>query len=219
MVSLIEYPANVVFFSAYDRFEYVVDAIKLKALNYLKKPPKKSELVQIVKEVRNREIERFNSRVFRLTSRSDINDDSKTELKRLFENSRLLPKTDYRLVAVYGDRISQSFIEELNLVSSYVHKLYEDSNMYIAVAYNLNVQGIKNTTNLDGANVAISVNLHNYNEIYDTLRRIRINSKMYFFNKKDTVLVVDEFSSVADVQMLVSCYLIRRWIFMTIIRG
>jgi len=207
MVSLIEYPANVVFFSAYDRFEYVVDAIKLKALNYLKKPPKKAELIQIVNEVRDREIERFNSRVFRLTSRSDISDDSKAELERLFENSRLLPKADYRLVSVCGEKISPNFIEELNSASSHVHKLYEDDNMYIAVAYDLDIDKVKGTACLAGANVAVSGCLHNYNGIYDALRRIRVNSKMGFFGKKNTVVVVDEFSSVASgiIKQLEEC--------------
>ncbi len=207
MVSLIEYPANVVFFSAYDRFEYVVDAIKLKALNYLKKPPKKAELIQIVNEVRDREIERFNSRVFRITSRSDISDDSEAELERLFENFRLLPKSDYRLVAVCGEKISPSFVEELNSASSYVHKLYEDDNMYIAVAYNLNIDKVKRTMKLNGANMAVSGCLHDYSGIHEALRHTRVNSKMGFFDKKNMVVVVDEFNSCSSeiIKQLVEC--------------
>ncbi len=207
MVSLIEYPANVVFFSAYDRFEYAVDAIKLKALNFLTKPLKKSELMQIVSEVYEREIKKFNDRVFIMTSRSDVGDDSKIELERLFERSRLLPSAVYRPIAVCGEQIPQVFVTRLRETSSFVHKLYEDENMYIALAYNPDVENLKKCTNLGGANVAVGEEKQDYHGIYDALRHIRVNSKMHFFRKKNSIVVTDEFQSQATeiVNKLVDC--------------
>lgn len=208
MVSLIEYPANVVFFSAYDRFEYVVDAIKLKALNYLKKPPKKADLIQIVNDVRKKEAEKFNESVFRLTSRTDYNGESKQELTRLLNSSRLLPEGEYRLIALCGDSVPVRFVDNLRDNSSYLHVLYEDENMYIAVVYGIDVGILKqNNSLLDGANVAVSGRMNDYENFYDVLRNVRVNSKMYFFNKKNTVNVIDEFKSCAKdvIQQLSSC--------------
>ena len=207
MVPRIEYDANVVFFSAYDRFEYAVDAIKLKALNYLKKPPKKSELIQIVNEVKEKEMLRFNQKVFRITSKSDINAENEKELEHLFDSFRLLPKTDFRLVAVYGESISKEFLNHLRNCSSFLYELYSDDNLIIALAYEPDVERIKSATNLGSANCAISPLLHDYSNIYDGLRRIRVNSKMRFFNRHDTIVVIDEFDDKANeiIEQLNAC--------------
>lgn len=207
MVSLIEYNANVVFFSAYDRFEYAVDAIKLKALNYLKKPPKKSELIQIVNEVKEKEMTRFNQRVFRITSKSDINAENEKELESLFDNFRLLPQTDFRLVALYGESISKDFLSHLRDCSSFFYELYSDENLIIALAYEPDVERIKSVSDLGGANCAISALLHDYSNIYDGIRRIRVNSKMSFFNCYNTIVVIDEFENKANeiIEQLNAC--------------
>ena len=197
MVSQIEYPANVVFFSAYDRFEYAVDAIKLKALNFLKKPPKKAELIQIVTDVRKKENDKFNEKVFRLTSRSDLNNEAKRELELLLESSRLLPKTDYRVVAVYGDSVPQEFVRKLSECADYLHTLYEDENLYLAIAYALDVSSLRQSDTLNGSNVAVSGNLSGYKGFYDIFKKVRVNSKMYFFNRKNTFVQVDKFNSSA----------------------
>lgn len=197
MVSQIEYQANVVFFSAYDRFEYAVDAIKLKALNFLKKPPKKAELIQIVTDVRKKENDRFNEKVFRLTSRSDLNNEAKRELELILESSRLLPKTDYRVVAVYGDSVPQEFVRKLSECADYLHTLYEDENLYLAIAYALDVSSLRQSDTLNGSNVAVSGNLSGYKGFYDIFKKVRVNSKMYFFNRKNAFVQVDKFNGSA----------------------
>lgn len=207
MVSQIEYPANVVFFSAYDRFEYAVDAIKLKALNFLKKPPKKAELIEIVTDVRKKENEKFNEKVFRLTSRSGLNNESKRELEVLLESSRLLPKTDYRVVAVYGDSVPAGFVSKLGECTGYLHTLYEDENLYLAIAYGLDVDNLRQSDTLSGSNVAVSASINGYKGFYDIFRKVRVNSKMYFFNRKNTLVEIDKFNSSAKeiVKELSAC--------------
>lgn len=193
MVSQIAYEANVVFLSAYDRFEYVVNAVKLKALNYLRKPVKKSDLIEIVNDVRRKEIDRFNHRVFRITSQNALRDGADKKLERLFSEFGLLPQTDYRLVAVYGAAYSQDFIEHLQNNSAHFHILYKDQNLLIGIAYNLAIAQISKTFDLGGANATLSNPRRGYENIYNAIRRIRVSSKLNFFNKKNTIVFIDEF--------------------------
>lgn len=193
MVSQIAYEANVVFLSAYDRFEYVVDAVKLNALNYLKKPVKKSDLIEIVNDVRRKENERFNHRVFRITSQNAVRDGADKKLEKLFSEFGLLPQTDYRLVAVYGAAYSQDFIEHLQNNSAHFHILYKDQNLLIGLAYNLAITQISRTVDLGGANATLSNSRRGYENIYNAIRRIRISSKLSFFNKKNSIVYIDEF--------------------------
>lgn len=207
MVAQIEYDANVVFFSAYDRFEYAVDAIKLRALNYLKKPPKKSELIQIVKEVKTKESDRFNQKVFRITSKSDIGSETEKELERIFCDFRLLPHDEYRLVAFYGENVSETLLSQVEKCSSFVYRLYSDNNLIIAIAYGLNIETAKGISDLGGANASISHLCIDYKNIYNDIRGTRVNSKMRFFGWENKVIVVDEFDnkSAEIISNLNSC--------------
>lgn len=193
MVSQIAYEANVVFLSAYDRFEYVVNAVKLNALNYLKKPVKKSDLIEIVNDVRRKEIERFNQRVFRITSQNAVRDGADKKLEKLFSEFGLLPQTDYRLIAVYGAACPQHFIEHLQKNSIHFHVLYKDQNLLIGIAYNLAIAQMSETFDLGGANATLSNSRQDYANIYNAIRRIRVSSKLNFFNKKNSVVFIDEF--------------------------
>ena len=53
-----------VFLSAYDRFDYAVEAIKIGALRYIKKPIKKSNLIELINEIRSSKINDFNTLIF-----------------------------------------------------------------------------------------------------------------------------------------------------------
>ncbi len=192
MVSKIEQETNVVFISAYDIFEYAVDAIRLKALNYLKKPIKKIELINIVCEVKKKKIEQFNQNVFMITSQKKISNLMKEELTAYFDSCKLLPKMDYRLLSVYGKEISNDIVEHIVKNSKYVHILYQDSNLFISINYYLLIDKIKELVDLDGVNIAISGLFSDFKQIYDNIRHIRANSKIDFFKHENKIILLEE---------------------------
>ena len=56
-----------VFLSAYDKFDYAVEAMKIGAIRYLKKPISEKSLIEILEKVKENEINDFNSKVYSLT--------------------------------------------------------------------------------------------------------------------------------------------------------
>lgn len=85
------------FLSAYDKFEYVVTAIKIGAVDYLTKPLKKAELLAVLKKVEKRQSIRSNERFWETALKGNGIDEEmlkqtllETEGIQIGENSRFI---------------------------------------------------------------------------------------------------------------------------------
>ena len=106
-----------VFLSAYDKFDYAVEAMKIGAIRYLKKPISEKSLIEILEKVKENEINDFNSKVYSLTSESLSNDTIKY-LDNCFEECNLFPKHNkFRFICTKGN------IQNSNLFSLFFNFL------------------------------------------------------------------------------------------------
>ena len=55
---------NFVYLSAYDKFDYAVEAIRLGAIRYIKKPLKKEQLINLLLEINTKNQTDFNEQIY-----------------------------------------------------------------------------------------------------------------------------------------------------------
>ena len=148
------------FLSAFDKFDYAVEAIRIGAIRYLKKPIKKEELVVLLKEIKTKEIVKFEHQLSTLLA--STNPYQNYEVAKLFEKSLIFkPNIPFRIVVLYGE---VKGINASSLGSSYIN-LYDDSVTEMYLVYNVNLQLINELINNKNISAGVSAECDNYNNI------------------------------------------------------
>ena len=180
-----------VFLSVYDRFDYAVEAIKIGALRYIKKPIKKSNLIELVEEIRNKKIEDFNALVFNKMTESIKPFEYEKNTQELFENNVLFPKYEkYRIISIRNYDGSTNALELIKKYSSLHQVMYSDGILTLVIAFSLDYHQFKKELYLSNTSIAISPQLKDYNNISSNLKRVRISSKTKFLSQSNQIIEV-----------------------------
>lgn len=181
-----------VYLSAYDKFDYAVEAIRLGAIRYIKKPLKKDDLINLLLEIKKKNQNDLSEQIYNALVNHNDN------LIDLFKNNPFLPHNKpYNVISLNGKN-HQMLIEEIQKNSSLTYLIYSDENFATIIAFNL-----KNYDELikkyNDLSIVISPILENYNEIDKYLRLTRIATKQKFLTNKNEHLVVDDNKSYLDI--------------------
>lgn len=176
---------NFVYLSAYDKFDYAVEAIRLGAIRYIKKPLKKEQLINLLLEINTKNQTDFNEQIYNnLVSHTE-------SIKDLFENNALLPKNESFNIITLNGKNHQKVIEDIQGISSMTYCIYSDENFTSVIVFNL-----KNFTsfiqNYPKISSGISPILTNYEHIDKYLRLTRIASKQKFLTGKNEHIIIEE---------------------------
>ena len=176
---------NFVYLSAYDKFDYAVEAIRLGAIRYIKKPLKKEQLINLLLEINTKNQTDFNEQIYNnLVNHAE-------SIKDLFENNALLPKNESFNIITLNGKNHQKVIEDIQGISSMTYCIYSDENFTSVIVFNL-----KNFTsfiqNYPKISSGISPILTNYEHIDKYLRLTRIASKQKFLTGKNEHIIIEE---------------------------
>lgn len=176
---------NFVYLSAYDKFDYAVEAIRLGAIRYIKKPLKKEQLINLLLEINTKNQTDFNEQIYNnLVNHAE-------SIKDLFENNALLPKNESFNIITLNGKNHQKVIEDIQDISSMTYCIYSDENFTSVIVFNL-----KNFTsfiqNYPKISSGISPILTNYENIDKYLRLTRIASKQKFLTGKNEHIIIEE---------------------------
>ena len=175
---------NFCFLSAFDKFDYAIEAIRIGAIRYLKKPIKASELYSILDDIREKEVKKISYQVAAVLANANSYQDN--ELCLLFEQSPLFKKNvPFRVVVAYGNI---SGFDISSCCSSGI-TLHSDDVMEINVAYDLEVEKLQNMIVNKAISVGVSEEADNYNDISRLLKTARIASKNKFITDKNEVII------------------------------
>ena len=175
------------FLSAFDKFDYAVEAIRIGALRYLKKPIKIDELVILLKEIREKERIKHTHKLSAILA--SANPYQNNELRELFEQSPLFRRNiPFRIVVLFGK------IEDVDLTDVGTSKivLYNDSSMVINMIYELDIQKLRNIICGKEVSVGISIECSDFNVMGDLLKTARIASKNKFITGQNELIVFEE---------------------------
>ena len=170
---------NFCFLSAYDKFDYAVEAIRIGAIRYLKKPVKEDELIGLLKETKEKEARKYSYHLSAILA--NANPYQNNELRVFFESSPLFRKDEeFNIVVLFGtlDDIDVSSSGTSNIV------LYNDSAMEINIIYNLDFDKLKELIHNKHVSVGVSEKANNYHKMGDLLKTARIASKNKFITGK-----------------------------------
>ena len=196
-----------VFLSAYDRFDYAVEAIKIGALRYIKKPIKKSNLIELLEEIRNNKIDDFNATIFNKMTESIKHLEYEKNIKELFENNILFPKNEsYKIISIRNYNGSTNALELIKKYSSLYQVMYNDGILTLVIAFSLNYEQFKKNLYLSNTSIAISTQLTNYDNISSILKKVRICSKTKFLSLNSQIVEVKENKYVDELcKMIDGC--------------
>lgn len=176
---------NFVYLSAYDKFDYAVEAIRLGAIRYIKKPLKKEQLINLLLEINTKNQTDFNEQIYNnLVNHAE-------SIKDLFENNALLPKNESFNIITLNGKNHQKVIEDIQDISSMTYCIYSDENFTSVIVFNLNnfTSFIQNYPKISSG---ISPILTNYEHIDKYLRLTRIASKQKFLTGKNEHIIIEE---------------------------
>ena len=176
---------NFVYLSAYDKFDYAVEAIRLVAIRYIKKPLKKEQLINLLLEIHTKNQTDFNEQIYNnLVNHAE-------SIKDLFENNALLPKNESFNIITLNGKNHQKVIEDIQDISSMTYCIYSDENFTSVIVFNLKnfTSFIQNYPNISSG---ISPILTNYEHIDKYLRLTRIASKQKFLTGKNEHIIIEE---------------------------
>lgn len=176
---------NFVYLSAYDKFDYAVEAIRLGAIRYIKKPLKKEQLINLLLEINTKNQTDFNEQIYNnLVNHAE-------SIKDLFENNALLPKNESFNIITLNGKNHQKVIEDIQGISSMTYCIYSDENFTSIIVFNLNnfTSFIQNYPKISSG---ISPILTNYEHIDKYLRLTRIASKQKFLTGKNEHIIIEE---------------------------
>lgn len=176
---------NFVYLSAYDKFDYAVEVIRLGAIRYIKKPLKKEQLINLLLEINTKNQTDFNEQIYNnLVNHAE-------SIKDLFENNALLPKNESFNIITLNGKNHQKVIEDIQDISSMTYCIYSDENFTSVIVFNLKnfTSFIQNYPNISSG---ISPILTNYEHIDKYLRLTRIASKQKFLTGKNEHIIIEE---------------------------
>lgn len=179
---------NFCFLSVFDKFDYAIEAIRLGAIRYLTKPIRVNELVNLLKETKNKVLEKFSYKLSALL----ISDNTKKQiaLENLFENSSLFEKNvNFRIVVLYSNL--EINVDLSKYCSSY-ERLYKDETMEINIMFNLNISELKEKFSKTNIAIGISSENSNFSKISSQIKEARIASKQEFITGYKDVVLYEE---------------------------
>ena len=179
---------NFCFLSVFDKFDYAIEAIRLGAIRYLKKPIRVNELTNLLKETKTKVLEKFTYKLSSILLNEESN--QQLSLKKLFDNSPLFEKNKiFRIVVLYGnlkDRIDLS-----NCCSSY-ERLYNDEVMEIDIMFEINLEMLQEISSINNIAIGISEANSDYSKISKQIKEARIASKQEFISGKKEMIIFKE---------------------------
>lgn len=182
-----------VFLSAYDRFDYAVEAIKIGALRYIKKPIKKSNLIELINEIRSSKINDFNTLIFNKMTESIKYSEYEKNIKDLFESNILFPKNEsYRIISIRNYGGSTNALNLIKKYSSVYQEMYDDGILMLVIVFSLNYHSFKKELYLSNTSIAISNEMQSYDNISAILKRTRICSKTKFLSQYTQIIEVKD---------------------------
>jgi len=179
---------NFCFLSVFDKFDYAIEAIRLGAIRYLKKPIRVNELSNLLRETKNKVLENFSFKLSTIL----LNDGSNQQLalKKLFENSPLFDnERNFRIAVLYGE--NKGKLDLSNCCSSY-ETLYKDDVMEINIMFDLNLNELKLVSEIHNIAIGVSKENNEYNQISKRIKEARIASKQEFISGKKEMVVFKE---------------------------
>lgn len=180
-----------VYLSAYDKFDYAVEAIRLGAIRYLKKPIKKEQLTSLLIEIKSKREADFNGQIYNaLVSHS-------TDVMEIFEENPLLPRGESFNVVTLNGKNHQTIIDDLRKISK-VYCFYSDENFASILVYGLNefASFIRSYPEISSG---ISPKLTSYGEVDKYIRLTRIASKQKFLTGKNEHVYCKEDDTYIDI--------------------
>lgn len=186
---------NFCFLSVFDKFDYAIEAIRLGAIRYLKKPIRVNELIVLLEETKTKVLEKFsyelNSILFSESK------DKKNLLCKLFDNSLLFKKdVPYRIVAVNNEK--EIKFDFSSCCSSY-ELLYKDDTMQIYIMFELNAELLRSITENYDISLGISEESKSFELIDKYIKDARVLSKQKFITERNEFVIFEENSKVENL--------------------
>lgn len=163
-----------IYLSAYDKFDYAVEAIRLGAIRYIKKPLKKEQLISVLEEISQKSQNDFNDRIYNHL----INHDD--DLKDLFDSNSFLPKDKSFHIITLNGKNHAKVLDDLKGICSF-YCFYEDENYASIIAFDLK-DFASFIAHYDDVSSGASPELNDYSHIDKYIRLTRIASKQKFLN-------------------------------------
>ena len=183
------------FLSCYDKFDYAIEAIRLGAIRYMKKPLRISDLKSLLYEIRDKKVEKFSHKLSNILVNSEANQD--LLIKELFEGSSLMMNNEsYRIVAFFGALQEKIYLKGVSK-SSVI--LYIDDKMQIDIAFGLDVEKLKEKMKDKPCSVGISEEKNNFDDVASLIRQARIASKSKFITGQETFTVYKDIELVSNI--------------------
>ena len=183
------------FLSCYDKFDYAIEAIRLGAIRYMKKPLRISDLKSLLYEIRDKKVEKFSQKLSNILVNSEVDQD--LLVKELFEGSSLMMHNEkFRIVAFFGDIKERIYLKSVSK-SSVI--LYIDDKMQIVIAFGLDIEKLNDKTNDKTYSIGISEERDNFDEVSLLIRQARVASKSKFVTNKETLVVFRENEMVSTI--------------------
>lgn len=183
------------FLSVFDKFDYAIEAIRLGAIRYLKKPIRVNELTLLLEETKNKALEKFSHELTSILFSETIKQENM--LYKLFDNSLLFEKNlPFRIVVSFGklnDKIDYS-----PYCKSY-EMFYKDELMQIYIMFNLDIEKFKEVTSLYNVSLGISEEKVDFKSISKQFKDARIASRQEFITEKKEFTVYEENSNVENL--------------------
>jgi len=172
------------FLSAFDKFDYAIEAIRIGALRYLKKPIISQELTNLLIEIKEKEIKKFSYQLSLILA--SANPYQNKELCSLFKSSQIFKNNNsFRIVVLFGE---VNGIDVGIACSSYI-TLYSDAIMVINLMYDVNIDALSELRLNKNVSIGVSEECVDYNSMGDLLKRARIASKNKFITGKDDLVI------------------------------
>lgn len=177
-----------IFVSGYDKFDYAIEAIRLGATRFLRKPIKEKELISCLHDIKTKINDEFSNRV-----QIAMNDDAEN-MEKIFTNSHLLKNSKYRIICLNGYNYL-TIIDDIKKSSSEVINIYGDANIGLFIAFDVDYKKILDLKR-KYENISIGISLekeaNDYKNISDITRKTRISSKQKFITGKSEFVLYDE---------------------------
>jgi len=206
---------NFCFLSAYDYFEYVQEALKLGAINYLKKPIDVDELILMLKRISDNFDEEFSEKLYEAAiSRQYIEADP--YFQSLFENNAFIKANQLYRIVTFSD-FNSDYIDESKLSSKGFYLLYKEKRLHIYLVYECDLAYLSILNTKYNMAIGISEEFSDFFKVSNYFRFSRIAAYQSFITGKNEITIVsknpklevllseiNEASNIYELQMVIS---------------
>lgn len=189
-----------VFLSAYDRFDYAVEAIKIGAIRYIKKPINKNNLIELLEEIKNQNIEDFNNKIFNKMIGDFNGIEYKKSMEKLFNLNPFFPKNkNFRVICIRSNNGKTNALNLINQFSSFQYILYDDDILILLLAYELNCKQLIDNLEVENVTIVFSKEQNDYKNISDIMKKVRICSLAKFLLKNNQIIEINNNYKIDDL--------------------